>query len=199
MTVKRVICQFKIELLGSDPSIWRRIQVPERYSFWDLHVAIQDAMGWLDCHLHAFRFGQSRFPSWEIGIPSDDDFSDIKILPGWEIEIQERFSVGTSCIYEYDFGDCWSHELTLEGIILAEKGRRYPICLEGELSCPPEDCGGIPGFYLLLEVLKDLEDEEYENITSWLGGEYRPDSFDPADIKFDNPSKRWDYAFTDDS
>ena len=46
------IYQFKIELDGATPTIWRRIQVPETYSFWDLHVAIQDAMGWLDYHLH---------------------------------------------------------------------------------------------------------------------------------------------------
>ena len=46
------IYQFKIELDGATPTIWHRIQVPETYSFWDLHVAIQDAMGWLDYHLH---------------------------------------------------------------------------------------------------------------------------------------------------
>ena len=32
-----------------------RIRVPASYSFWDLHVAIQDSMGWLDYHLHEFR------------------------------------------------------------------------------------------------------------------------------------------------
>ena len=47
--------QFLIVLKGTDPLVWRRIQVPEAYSFWDLHVAIQDAMGWRDCHLHEFR------------------------------------------------------------------------------------------------------------------------------------------------
>jgi hypothetical protein len=46
--------QFKIVLKGIESPIWRRIQVPEIYTFWDLHVAIQDAMGWLDEHLHAF-------------------------------------------------------------------------------------------------------------------------------------------------
>jgi hypothetical protein len=45
--------QLLIVLADSDPLIWRRIQVPASYSFWDLHIAIQDAMGWFDCHLHA--------------------------------------------------------------------------------------------------------------------------------------------------
>ncbi len=42
------VYQFKVVLLEVAPPIWRTIQVPETYSFWDLHVAIQDSMGWLD-------------------------------------------------------------------------------------------------------------------------------------------------------
>ncbi|MHA1284193.1 MAG: plasmid pRiA4b ORF-3 family protein [Promethearchaeota archaeon] len=48
------VYQFKITLLGSDPLIWRRIQVPENYTFREFHVAIQNAMGWNDEHLHEF-------------------------------------------------------------------------------------------------------------------------------------------------
>lgn len=44
----KAVHQFLIVLSGIDPLVWRRIQVPESYSFRDLHVAIQDAMGWLD-------------------------------------------------------------------------------------------------------------------------------------------------------
>ncbi len=47
------IFQFKIVLHEVEPPVWRSVQVPETYSFWDLHVAIQDAMGWLDYHLHS--------------------------------------------------------------------------------------------------------------------------------------------------
>jgi hypothetical protein len=52
--LKNRLLQFKIELNDITPLIWRRIQVPSEYNFWDLHVAIQDAMGWLDYHLHHF-------------------------------------------------------------------------------------------------------------------------------------------------
>ena len=48
MNYKKCVYQFKITLQGIQPVIWRRIQVPTNYSFWDLHVAIQDSMGWLD-------------------------------------------------------------------------------------------------------------------------------------------------------
>jgi hypothetical protein len=56
MDTKQTTLQFKITLRHIEPRIWRRIEVPASYSFWDLHVAIQDAMGWLDYHLHVFRF-----------------------------------------------------------------------------------------------------------------------------------------------
>lgn len=46
----RKVFQFKITLLGVEPVVWRRIQISDLCSFWDLHVAIQDAMGWLDYH-----------------------------------------------------------------------------------------------------------------------------------------------------
>ncbi len=196
MPPKRRVYDFRIVLLDTKPTIWRRIQVPETYTFWDLHVAIQDAMGWLDSHLHAFRFGKVGAMQ-EIGIPDDGGFSDIETLAGWETPIREYFEVGTGCTYEYDFGDGWVHELTLQGLVLAEKGKKYPICLEGEMACPPEDCGGIPGYYHLLEVLSHPEDEEYEDFLRWLGGEYDPKSFDPARVKFDNPKKRLEDSFSD--
>jgi hypothetical protein len=64
------ICRFKVSLLDIEPEIWRIIEVPETYTFWDLHVAIQDAMGWLNYHLHAFVPDSSREPrAVHIGIP----------------------------------------------------------------------------------------------------------------------------------
>ena len=54
------VCQFLIVLPNTAPLVWRRVQVPESYSFWDLHVAIQDAMGWKDYHLHEFTVVDSK-------------------------------------------------------------------------------------------------------------------------------------------
>lgn len=70
----KLVHQFLVVLAGTDPVVWRRIQVPERYSFWDLHVAIQDAMGWLDYHLHEFRLVDARERGVvSIGVPTDED------------------------------------------------------------------------------------------------------------------------------
>ena len=75
---RRDLLKFRVELVGILPSIWREILVPAHYSFWDLHVAIQDAMGWLDYHLHEFRFGAAhREDATLIGIPSDEQWDDM--------------------------------------------------------------------------------------------------------------------------
>ncbi len=198
--LKRVY-QFKITLKGINPPIWRRILVPENYNFWDLHVAIQDAMGWLDCHLHVFCIRRKHAHKvTEIGIPNEDIYGDEPVfLPGWEIPISRYFSdLGEACNYEYDFGDSWKHEVLLEGLLIREKGQKYPKCLDGERACPPEDCGSVPGYYNLLEILSDTSTEEYEEMVSWLGGKYKPEKFNPEKVKFDNPKKRWRQAFTED-
>jgi hypothetical protein len=195
------IYQFKISLKEIEPLIWRRILVPATYSFWDLHVAIQDAMGWLDYHLHLFKIRQKRSHSdIEIGIPNEDRFEDDQeILPGWHIPIADYLDdVGMTCEYEYDFGDGWIHEIVLEGILLREKGQKFPRCIGGERACPPEDCGGTHGYQELLEVIADPENEEYDEMMTWLGGKYNPEEFSPNKVKFDNPHKRWEKAFTDD-
>ena len=143
------VYEFKLRLLEVSPPIWRSIQVPETYSFWDLHVALQDAMGWLDYHLHLFRVAKpDTGEAVQIGIPDDDAFEgDEPSLPGWEIPIAHYFPrSGVVARYEYDFGDGWEHELTLEAILPRQRGQKYPRCVGGARACPPEDCGGIGGY-----------------------------------------------------
>ena len=192
------VYQYLIALKDITPTIWRRILVPESYSFWDLHVAIQDAFGWLDYHLHIFRIRPKHAHKiLELGIPNIDRFDDEpEILPDWEYSIEFYFSeIGKNCEYEYDFGDGWLHEVLLEGILLREKDQKYPKCISGARACPPEDCGGVRGYENLLKTLSNPEDDEYEEMITWLGGKYNPEEFDPDKIIFDNPKVRWRKAF----
>jgi hypothetical protein len=192
------VYQFKLVLVGVEPPIWRRIQVPETYSFWDLHVALQDAMGWLDYHLHVFRVTRPGTAFVEqVGIPDDDPFEgDKPTLPGWEIPITLHFPrPGTAVQYEYDFGDGWEHELTLEAILPKQAGQKYPVCVDGARACPPEDCGGVYGYENLLTVIQDPAHEEYESTVEWLGGRFDPDRFDAKRVKFDDPARRYRLAF----
>ncbi len=152
------VYQFKVTLKGVRPPIWRRIRVPETYTFWELHVAIQDAMGWLDYHLHAFH-GQDPTTGREeeIGIPDDDGEAwDPQVIPGWERRIAPFFTPGNPRMeYVYDFGDDWQHEIKLEKILPSQEDVTYPRCVAGKRACPPEDCGGVWGYGELLEIISD--------------------------------------------
>ncbi|MBN2522582.1 MAG: plasmid pRiA4b ORF-3 family protein [Bacteroidales bacterium] len=135
-----------MELDEIEPKIWRRIQVPSEYNFWDLHVAINDAMGWLDYHLHHFEIkGKSKQKVVHIGIPDFDRTNKLQeVYPGWEIWMMAYFNdLGVQAKYLYDYGDFWMHTVKLEGYMHREKGLKYPFCIDGERACSPEDCGGI--------------------------------------------------------
>lgn len=185
------IYQFKISLNDSKPPIWRRIQVPETYSFWDLHVAIQDAMGWDDYHLHEFEIIDSATDlKVNIGIPDKDDLFGRDVLPGWKQKIAEHFSmVNPSALYTYDFGDDWVHKIKLEKILLPEKNIDYPVCIKGKRACPPEDCEGIWEYKDLLEIINDPKHEEHEEMLEWLGGEFDPEHFDVKEVCFSDPDE----------
>jgi hypothetical protein len=189
------VYQFKITLTGLEPLIWRQIQVPETYSFWDLHVAIQDVMSWLDCHLHLFTM---RNPltgkKVKIGIPEDEFAEDV--LAGWKQKIADYFSMENKTTdYLYDFGDNWAHTVVLEKIIPRETGIKYPVCITGEKACPPEDCGGTDGYFNFLETITNPFHEQHKEMLHWAGEKFDPAYFNPTKVKFWNPQKRFKIAF----
>ena len=183
------VFRFKVELLGIQPSVWRRIEVPCDYSFWDLHVAIQDSMGWSDSHLHAFELPSGKDEFKEVGVPDPDGMSDV--VAGWKRTLKGFFEApGDQLVYEYDFGDSWRHSVLLEGIILAAAGVKYPVCVAGARRCPPEDCGGEPGYEDFLAAISDDSHSRHRDMLEWSGGEFDPEEFDPLSILFDDPSVR---------
>jgi hypothetical protein len=192
------VYQFKITLKGTKPPIWRRILVPETYTFWDLHVAIQDAMGWEDYHLHEFTLLSPKTGrKVKIGIPSDED-ADFgwEVLAEWNQKIAHYFSSENSkADYVYDFGDGWEHSIKLEKILPRETGVAYPRCIGGKRACPPEDCGGIGGYAEFLEAIGDPANELHEDMLDWVGGSFDPDDFDPNDVEFEDPDSRFKLAF----
>jgi hypothetical protein len=189
------VYQFKITLQDIRPPIWRRIQVPETYSFWDLHVAIQDSMGWMDSHLHQFTImNPSTGRRTIIGIPDEETGGED--LPGWEHAIADYFSLKNArADYLYDFGDSWEHTVELEKILAREKNNKYPLCIDGKRACPPEDVGGVWGYENFLEIIEDPQHEEHQDMLNWIGEGFDPEHFHPAEVHFDDPDKRWGFAF----
>jgi hypothetical protein len=186
-----VLC-FTVTLEETEPPIWRRIEIPATYDFWGLHVAIQDAMGWLDSHLHEFAVPD---PSTgyvvRVGIPDDEFPDEHPMSPGWAVQVAPYFrEPGVTARYVYDFGDDWVHRLAFEGRAPRAPGTEYPRCAGGARRCPPEDCGGIPGFEEFLAAIADPQHAEHEAMLTWAGGAYDPDEFDPGAVRFDDPARR---------
>jgi len=183
------VYQFKITLKGIKPPIWRRIQVQETYTFWELHLAIQNAIGWIDRHLHEFELVNPKTGLKQFIGTQNEDFGD-EVLPESNKKIADYFSMeNQSAVYTYDFGDNWEHKIQLEKIVPREKGVKYPICMKGKRACPPEDCGGIWGYAELLEIIRNPKHEEYEEMLEWLGGEFDPEYFDVEEVSFYDPDK----------
>lgn len=199
MPIQSPVLQFRIELLGIDPLIWRRIQVPGDYTFWDLHVAIQSAFGWNDSHLHEFRVETSAGVSC-FGLPTDEDLypaPEHRPLSGWQHKVADRLDhKGQRIGYCYDFGDDWQHVIVYEDALPKAPGKKYPRCTAGERAAPPDDCGGLPGYESLLEILADPVHEEYASSHVWassikgIRGKFDPEAFDEQAVKFANPASR---------
>jgi hypothetical protein len=173
----RLIFQIKINLLGSKPSIWRRVLVPSDFTLEELHWVIQAAMPWTNSHLHQFidenekRYSDPRFQL--------EDVADEKRTFVFDLLRKPKDWV----VYEYDFGDGWEHIVELEKVIEADAKQKLPACVAGKRAAPPDDCGGIGGYEHLLDVLKDPEHEEHDDMIEWLGGPFDPAAFDPADFE----------------
>ena len=166
--------KLKITLRGSKPAIWRRVQVPGNINLNRLHDVFQVVMGWTDSHLHQFVDAPIVY-----SVPSGDDCSRVERLD------ERRFCLAdlarhekASFIYEYDFGDGWTHEIVVEKILPADPKMKDAVCLNGKNACPPEDCGGIWGYYKLLETVKNPQHEDYQEMLEWLGDQFDPSHFD---------------------
>jgi hypothetical protein len=173
--VPEEIYQIKVTLLGTSPPIWRRLLVPADLTLAQLHHVLQIAMGWEDCHMHEFRIGRKRF-----GMPDPDER-----LMGPASAVGERTArlsgvlgkVGAKAEYIYDFGDGWEHGIIVEKKLPLEPGRAYPACVDGKRHGPPEDCGGVPGFYNLLDAIADPAHDRHEEQREWLGDDFDPEAF----------------------
>lgn len=172
------IYQIKVTLKDIQPPIWRRVQVPSNISLNKLHRILQAVMPWDDYHLHQFIIGGVNY-----GEPDPDDDFGFELKSDRTAKLNQVASgAGARFTYEYDFGDGWEHEILIEKVLPPEGGVRYPICLAGKRACPPEDCGGTPGYARFLEAIRNPEHEEHEELLQWVGGSFDPEAFDLDEI-----------------
>ena len=167
------IFQLRVSLISIEPSIWRRLLVPQDLTLPRLHAVLQVVMGWTNSHLHQFKIGDLIFAEpHDDSEPSPIDYRSVTLN-----QIAPRR--GSTCIYEYDFGDSWDHLIEVEDELPAKTVRSpLPRCLGGERACPPEDCGGPYGYADFLEAVEDPKHPEHDSYLEWAGQAFDSERFD---------------------
>ena len=163
--------QLHVELQHITPAIWRRLVVSADITLDVLHDILQVSLGWTNSHLHDFQVGDARFGMADVA-------EELLVVDERAAPLGAVACDGATFIYQYDYGDSWEHAVTVEGIAEPTTQAAVVECLGGARACPPEDCGGVPGYESLLRVLADPADEEHRDMKRWVGRGYDPEKFD---------------------
>ena len=169
------IIHLRINLEDTDPEIWRLVEVPAGITLKDLHAVIQAAMGWDNAHLFEFHVGRERIAGPGMG---DTGFGGKRPLGAGRVALADLVAGGIKRFaYVYDMGDGWEHLIKIQKILAADPAAACPRLVDGAGRCPPEDVGGVPGFYAFLEAITDPGHPDHVDQRDWYG-----DAFDPADM-----------------
>lgn len=172
------IAVLRVELEDIEPLIWRRVAVRTSMTLKAMHNVIQAVMGWLDCHWWQLT---ANGVTYGVHMPDDPDWNG-RIKNAATIKLAAVLATGTTEFgYLYDMGDNWQHRIIVEKLSAAEPRALYPQFLGGERRCPPEDCGGLPGYYEFLNKISKPGKVRKEAL-DWYGGRYEPNEIDEKRI-----------------
>ncbi|MEW6601174.1 MAG: DUF1841 family protein [Nitrospirota bacterium] len=167
------ILTVRISLEGIKPAIWRRFAVRDDISLLELHEIIQSVMGWTNSHLFSFLINRTEYTDRE----TVEELGRMRSAENVKVR-SLKLKKGDTFKYVYDFGDDWSHKLKIESVSAPDPEIEYPACLAGARECPPEDCGGPPGYERLITILNDPGHEEYAEMKEWIRPDFDPEEFD---------------------
>lgn len=182
------IVELKITLEEVEPKVRRTLLVPLNIRLDRLHLAIQEAMGWYNCHLYMFMAAGA---SW--GIP-DPDFGGDDLPSDKTTLMQLIQDTGVRTLdYTYDFGDNWEHRIRIGKVTKPKPGELYPQLTAATGRCPPEDVGSVPGYEYFLEALADPKHPEHEEMKEWYDRDFDPNDPGTEDLKIavHTLAKRW--------
>jgi len=170
------LLQLRIELEHSHPPIWRSVLVPDNITLVKLHQVIQEVMGWYDCHLHEFIIDHRHYGR----VDPDDPLGDLgpELINEKRKTLEKVLGRKKRFNYIYDYGDNWWHTITLENRLPLTSARPSAACIAGEMACPPEDVGGLGGYFEFLEAMMDPQHDEHESFMQWWGEVFDPRVFD---------------------
>jgi len=160
------------------PPVWREVIVPTDIPLDRLHDVFQIVMGWQDCHLYEFTFGERTFSE-------DPEGGD----PAGSVRLGEALAEANDVFaYTYDFGDGWQH---LVKVAMPEEEDddagfgAAVVCVDGKRACPPENIGGPPGYEEFCEAIKDKRHPDHLDMKQWYADAtgaatpFRAEAFDP--------------------
>jgi len=171
------IARIRFSIDGIEPPVWRVLLVHRKTTLGDLHHVLQAAFGWLDCHLHRFEIGGLTVGDPDI-LDEEAAADDPRTLHEDDIRLFDFAYDAPPFLYVYDFGDHWVHKVAIEAVLPAEAGRRYPICIDGARSRPPEDVGGTGGYEEFLDAFRDPDHPDHVGMRRWAGRGFDPERFD---------------------
>lgn len=162
------VARVRVVLDGVEPVIERVVEVDSTLSAFDLHTVVQRAFGWNDSHLHEFSPGGTGGDTWrsgsrEIGLVVADTCDEEWDLPWWiealdelEITVGQLFALGRGLVsYRYDFGDGWTHTMTLTDCVEPTQWSPRAAVIRGVGPSALDDVGGGAGLTQLLLALGD--------------------------------------------
>jgi hypothetical protein len=126
-----------------EPAIWRRLLVSADITLGKLHFVLNEAMGWTCSHLHSFALRDRSFGDPRLDADRELGFEDER-----KVKLESLVGEKQSLRYDYDPGEGWEHDVLVEQRVEADERLCYPLCTGGARACPPEDCGGVPGYAL---------------------------------------------------
>jgi hypothetical protein len=167
--------QLRVTLIGIEPPIWRRIQVPSTIPLQILHEVLQVVMGWTDNQLHRFEKDQISWNDCE-----DDELTECGLQGGGnEMRLADLLKAeGESMSYFYYLVEYWEHAIVVEKIVPPQVADSEPSCLAGERCCPPENVGGVCGYKEFLDVISEPNHKHYKRFINWAGGSFSAEEFD---------------------
>ncbi|MFY9635862.1 MAG: plasmid pRiA4b ORF-3 family protein [Cellulosimicrobium cellulans] len=195
------ILEVRVELVHSEPSIWRRLEMRGSLDLGQVHRVLQAAFDWEDAHLHRFTPDGPFAPLW----PVDGEIPEVlQWLPGRECDEpgdrpEEEFTLeqllalrSGAAFYEYDFGDSWLHRLELVSRRPADENSPLARLIDGARRGPLEDSGGLPGYEEIMDALADPSHPDHAEHSAWvvdITGSDEP--FDPAFLDIAAVNQRW--------
>lgn len=146
-----VTLRVRVDLAGTKPPVWRRLELVSDLFLDELHEILQAAFGWTDSHLHQFGCGPQYYSSeteYYLCPFSVDEGEEA--VPEEQVRLDEVLvEVGDKLFYAYDFGDNWQHVIRLEAVLPRDEAAARAVCTAGRRPGPAEDCGGVAGYELL--------------------------------------------------